>query len=143
DPVLAQIALRERPEAFRKLNAMTSVINEMGFPGVFSTEGEVWKPQRTLIMRALSQKGFPSFFPTLQTITERLYNRWQRVAENNGVTDVVQDLTRFTVDVTSTLSFGRDFNTLEEDDDPIQRHLSVIFPMITRRSLLPFPYWRY
>lgn len=143
DPALAQQALRERPEAFRKLSSMTSVIDEMGFNGVFSAEGERWRPQRTLVMQALARKGLPAFFPTLREITDRLYRRWDAVAARNGVTDVVQDLTKFTVDITSTLSFGQDINTLEQDSDPIQRHLGEIFPMVTLRANLPFAYWRY
>ena len=143
DPNLAQFALRERPEAFRRLSAIESVIGEMGFNGVFSAEGEAWRPQRKLVMQALSPRGFPSFFPTLQTITERLRRRWQRIAEQGTATDVAQDLVRFTVDVTSTLSFGRDVNTLEQEGDPIQKHLGVIFPMINLRVNLPVCYWRY
>ncbi len=143
DPDLAQYALRERPETFRKLSNMTSVIDEMGFIGVFSAEGERWHPQRKLVMQALSKKTLPPFFPTLQTITERLRNHWQRVADAGEVTDIVQDLTRFTVDVTTTLSFGYDVNTLEQENVPIQKHLSEILPMIALRATLPFAYWHY
>jgi cytochrome P450 len=143
DPNLAQFALRERPESFRRLSAIASVIDEMGFNGVFSAEGEAWRPQRKLIMQALSPRGFPSFFPTLQTITDRLRRRWLRIAEQGSVTDVAQDLVRFTVDVTSTLSFGQDVNTLEQEGDPIQKHLGVIFPMVNLRVNLPIRYWRY
>lgn len=143
DPTLAQFALRERPDTFRKLSTMTEVIDEMGFNGVFSAEGERWWPQRQMVMQALARKGLPPFFPTLQTITERLWRRWDQIAANGGTTDVVQDLVKFTVDVTSTLSFGQDINTLEQEGDPIQKHLSEIFPMVTLRTNLPFPYWRY
>ncbi|WP_423824000.1 cytochrome P450 [Salinisphaera sp. SPP-AMP-43] len=143
DPHLAQHALRERPESFRKLSSMTAVIDEMGFNGVFSAEGQRWWPQREMVTRALARKGLPPFFPTLHTITERLFRRWDEVARNGQTTDVVQDLTRFTVDVISTLSFGQDINTLEQTGDPIQKHLSVIFPMVTLRANLPFAYWRY
>lgn len=143
DPALSQQALRDRPKAFRKLSSMTSVIDEMGFNGVFSAEGERWRPQRTLVMEALAKKGLPAFFPTLQEITQRLYRRWSRVATDSGVTDVVQDLTQFTVDVTSTLSFGQDINTLESEGNLIQRHLMEIFPMVTRRANFPVAYWHY
>ncbi|WP_324996473.1 cytochrome P450, partial [Salinisphaera sp.] len=143
DPQLAQFALRERPGAFRKLTTMTSVIDEMGFNGVFSAEDERWWPQRQMVVQALAKKGLPAFFPTLRTITERLWRRWDRLAANADTTNVVEDLERFTVDVTSTLSFGQDINTLEQEGDPIQKHLSEIFPMVTLRANLPFPYWRY
>lgn len=50
DPELSQQVLRNRPKSFRKYKAMTSVIDEMGFAGVFSAEGGRWRPQRALIM---------------------------------------------------------------------------------------------
>ena len=40
---------------------------------------------------------------------------------------------RFTVDVIAGLAFGADINTLESDDDVIQRHLDEIFPALIKR----------
>jgi len=94
-------------------------------------------------MRALAPQQLESFFPTLQFITERLLRRWRRSAKAGTDTDVLQDLTRFTVDATATLVFGKDVNTLEAGEDAIQRHLGVIFPMISYRINALFPYWRY
>ena len=50
---------------------------------------------------------------------------------------------RFTVDVTTSLVFSTDMNTLEGGDNVLQRHLSHVFPALARRLLAPFPYWRY
>ncbi len=50
---------------------------------------------------------------------------------------------RFTVDAISGLAFGADVNTLESDDDIIQRHLDKIFPAMFRRLFAPFPTWRW
>ena len=79
----------------------------MGINGVFSVEGEAWRPQRDLVMRALAPHQLESFFPTLQLITDRLRRRWQQSADAGTDTDALQDLTRFTVDTTATLVFGR------------------------------------
>ena len=49
--------------------------------------------------------------------------------------DLQADLMRFTVDAISGLAFGADVNTLESDDDIIQRHLDKIFPALFRRLL--------
>ena len=46
---------------------------------------------------------------------------------------------RFTVDAISGLAFGADVNTLESDDDVIQRHLDKIFPAMFRRLFAPLP----
>src|SRR5690349_5760992 len=50
---------------------------------------------------------------------------------------------RYTVDTVSGLAFGADVNTLESDDDVIQRHLDKIFPAIFRRLMAALPTWRY
>jgi cytochrome P450 len=143
DPKLADIALHQRPEVFRRLSSIQTVADEMGLNGLFSVEGAAWFQQRNLILQALGPNQLPDFFPTLRRITERLRARWQRVAESGGVTDVVEDLTRYTVDVTSSLSFGQDVNTLEHEEDAVQRHLGVIFPKLTSRIFIPVPYWQY
>jgi cytochrome P450 len=143
DPDHAQAALRDRPDGFRRLGAIEPVFRDMGIDAVFSIEGERWRPQRRLVMQTLAPQHIAACFGPMQTITQRLYRRWDRIARDGGQTDVAQDLVRYAVDVTSTLSFGQDVNTLEADGDPIQRHLGVVFPMINARINFPFPYWRY
>ena len=143
DPELLQTALRDRPERYRRYAPIESVIAEMGGNGVFSVEGEAWRPQRRLIMQALAPTHFRSYFPALQTITERLRRRWQHLAEAGEAVEMTQELVRYTVDVTTTLAFGEDPNTIDEPGDVIQDHLARIFPMIMARINAPFPLWRY
>ncbi len=143
DVDIALAALRDRPGRFRRLSTIEPVAAEMGINGVFSVEGEAWRPQRDLVMRALAPHQLESFFPTLQLITDRLRRRWQQSADAGADTDALQDLTRFTVDTTATLVFGQDVNTLESDEDAIQRHIGVIFPMVSYRVNALLPYWRY
>nr|WP_249792537.1 cytochrome P450 [Bradyrhizobium sp. BRP22] len=140
---IALSALKDRPTRFRRLSAIESVAREIGTNGVFSVEGEAWRPQRDLVMRALAPYQLEGFFPTLQLISDRLRRRWQKSVDAGTDTDVLQDLTRFTVDVTTSLVFGRDVNTLETDEDVIQQHLGVVFPMINYRINAALPYWRY
>jgi cytochrome P450 len=143
DPELLQTALRERPDRYRRYSPIEAVISEMGANGVFSVEGEAWRPQRRLIMQALASTHFRAFFPALQAITERLFKRWQRAAAAGEVVDMPHDLVRYTVDVTTALAFGEDPNTIEQSGDAIQDHLAQIFPMLMTRINAPFPLWRY
>lgn len=138
-----QAALRERPERYRRFTPIEEVIAEMGFNGVFSIEGEAWRPQRRLIMQALASTHFRGFFPVMQAITQRLLRRWQRAAQAGETIDMAKDLVRFTVDVTTALSFGEDPNTIDQQGDVIQNHLAQIFPMINTRINAAFPLWRY
>jgi cytochrome P450 len=143
DPDLLQTVLRERPDRYRRFSPIESVLEEMKSNGVFSVEGERWRPQRRLVMEALAPKHFRSFFPILQEITERLRKKWERSARAGQVVDMPQDLVRFTVDATTTLAFGEDPNTIDESGDVIQQHLAEIFPMIMKRINAPLPWWRY
>jgi len=143
DSDFLQTALRERPQRYRRFAPIESVFAEMGANGVFSVEGEAWHPQRKLIMQALAATNFRSFFPALQTITQRLLRRWQAAAARGETVEMTQDLVRYNVDVTTTMAFGEDPNTLEQSGNVIQEHLAQIFPMIMARINAPFPLWRY
>src|SRR6202022_332520 len=143
DPDLRQTALRERPDRYRRFSPIESVIKEMKANGVFSVEGEGWRPQRRLVMQALASKHFSSFFPILRGITERLRKKWEHSAKTGQVVDMAQDLVRFTVDATTALAFGEDPNTIEESGNVIQEHLAEIFPMIMKRINASVPLWRY
>ena len=72
NPEHLQTALRERPERYRRFSPIEDIIKEMGFNGVFSVEGEAWRPQRRLVMQALAPNNFRGFFGTIHDITERL-----------------------------------------------------------------------
>lgn len=142
DAELLQSVLRERPERYRRVRSIESVLNEVGGNGVFSVEGEAWRPQRKLVMQALNATHFRGFFPTLQAITARLHRRWLGAAQRGDTVEMSSDLVRFTVDVTTALAFGEDPNTLEQDGNVIQDHLALVFPTIFARINAPFPYWR-
>src|SRR5258708_18046342 len=120
DPDLLQTALRERPDRYRRFSSIECVFEEMKANGVFSVEGEGWRPQRRLVMQALASKHFCSFFPILSDITERLRKKWEHSAKTGQVVDMAQDLVRFTVDATTALAFGEEPNTIEESGNVIQ-----------------------
>jgi hypothetical protein len=49
----------------------------------------------------------------VSTVTTRLKKRWERLADAGAPLDVVEELKRFTVDVTTLITFGHDVNTVE------------------------------
>ena len=143
DAQAQQTALRQRPELYRRSSMIESVFEEMGANGLFSVEGPAWRPQRKLVMQALSPAQIKRFHPTLTSITERLRRRLQRAAAAGEVLEMTDELRRYTVDVTTALAFGEDPRTLDDDGDTIQQHLAQLFPMIMRRVNAPLPWWRY
>ena len=143
DPALIEQTLRARPEVFRRSSRMDVVLSEIGIRGVFSAEGEAWRPQRKLSVAALAQRNLRQLYPSIRMVSERMKRRWERHATDGEVLDVVDELKRFTVDVTMLIAFGHDANTIERADDVIQRELEVILPAISRRIFAIFPIWRY
>src|SRR6185436_16768319 len=121
DPALAQPVFRARPETWRRTRKLEQVFIELGVAGVFSAEGAAWRSQRRLAMEALSHRHLRGFYPTLASVADRLRRRWAKAAASGEELDIQDDLMRFTVDVTTTLVFGRDLDTLGGGQDVIQR----------------------
>ncbi|NNM63855.1 MAG: cytochrome P450 [Burkholderiales bacterium] len=139
-----QTLLRDRPERFRRPLLGGRIAREMGFDeGLFFANDETWQRQRRMVMAGLDPGHVKAYFPTLLNVTLRLRTRWKAAAHNESRIDLQADLMRFTVDASAGLAFGMDVNTLESDDDVIQRHLNRIFPKLHRRGLALLPYWRY
>ena len=139
----AQTLLRERPDAFSRRQRLEEVFAELGFNGVFSADGDNWRRQRKIVITALNSAHLHSFYAAMHATTERLLRRWRAAAEADAVVHLTADLMRYTVDITTQLAFGIDFNTLETDGAVIQQHLDKVFPGLNRRLASPLPYWRY
>lgn len=143
DPDTLQQVARERPDRYRRVRPIERCIAELGANGLFSIEGDAWRPQRMLVMQALASTHFRAFFPTIETITRRLHRRWAAAAAAGQTVDMAHDLVRFTVDVTTALAFGEDPNTIEQDGNAIQDHLALVFPALMQRINAPLPLWRW
>jgi len=143
DPQAITAMLRDRPEGFRRNSRLEAIGAEMGINGVFAANGEAWIRQRRMVMAAFTPAKIKSYFPSLVQVTGRLQRRWQQAAARKTSIDLRSDLMRYTVDVTAGLAFGADINTLESESERIQQHLDQVFPMLQRRLLAPFLYWRY
>lgn len=135
--------LRDRPHGLRRSSRMSSMIEESVARGLFTAEGEEWRTQRRLVMRALAPEVVHHFFPTLVTLTERLLRRWRGEIAKGRPVDVLRDLKAWTLDVTLGLAMGQDVNTLEHEENPLQRDVEFLFKCLGRRLSSPFPYWRY
>jgi cytochrome P450/nitrite reductase/ring-hydroxylating ferredoxin subunit len=142
DPKWSDQVLRARPETFTRHSRTATVSSEMGVDGAFSAEGDAWRRQRRLAMLALVQGRLRGLYPNLQTVTTRLKKRWERLADAGAPLDIVDELKRFTVDVTTLITFGYDVNTVEQGDDVIQRKLELVLPAANRRLFALFPVWR-
>ncbi|GGY79264.1 cytochrome P450 [Pseudoduganella plicata] len=134
--------MRERPDLIRRGARTSAMMEEAITPGVFSAEGDDWRQQRKLVMRALTPEVVHNFFPTLAALTERLRLRWARAAAEGRRIDVLRDLKAWTLDVTIGLAMGHDSDTLQQEDNPLQRDIELVFARIASRLTTPVPYWR-
>ncbi|MBL4861559.1 MAG: cytochrome P450 [Crocinitomicaceae bacterium] len=141
-PSLIQKILSARPNEFVRLKKMDRILREGGIHGVFNAEGDEWRLHRKIVAKGLDVKHQEQFYPSMVTTLERLYDKWSKDAKSGEPIDIQRDLMRFTVDVTTTLAFGHDMNTLEQDGGPIQEHMEKVFPMIFKRINSPIPFYR-
>jgi cytochrome P450 len=137
------VLLRDRPNGFRRLREMEKAFEEPGFAGVFSVEGEPWKRQRGLVVRALNANHLHRRYDVIQTATQRLQQRLRERASTGESFAITRLFTSFSVDVASTLAFGHDLNTLERGEVELQVHIERVTGMIAFRSVFPFAYWRF
>ncbi len=143
DPEASMRALRDRPDTFSRSHVLRPLFAELGFVGVFAAEGDEWRRERPLVMKALDPAHLKRFFPVMVTAARRLHDRWQAAAEKGRAIEVRNDLTRYTTDVICSLAFGVEVATLVKDDpDPVQRHLDRIFAGLHRRLFSAYPWWR-
>jgi cytochrome P450 len=144
DPDTIAALLRDRPDGFSR-PAVTRVVSDElgGVPGLFLAEGGDWRRQRRMVMAGFAPHAIKAYFPALLKTALRLQGRWQRAAAAQRPVDLGADLKRYTVDLIAGLAFGTDVNTIEAGDDVIQGHLDTLMAGVARRSIAPFPYWRY
>lgn len=141
DPQVVAEALRDRPGTFGRTARVSMAASEMGFGGLFASNGERWRKQRPMVMAAFDPGHVRRYFPALVQVAQRLAARWQRAGD--APIPLQGDLMRYTVDVIAGLAFGADINTLEGEGTVLQQHMDRIFPALFRRTLAPVPYWRW
>jgi cytochrome P450 len=143
EPTLIQEVLRHRPEIYRRLSAIAAVFADLGGQGVFVAEGALWRRQRRVVMQALSPLQVRQCFPTVTAVTARLQTRWAHAARAGAVVDVLTDLMRYTVEVTTRVAFGDGEDTLDPAGEDLQQHLRQMLPTLHRRCTALFPYWHF
>ena len=141
---LVNAIMRDRPEGFRRPTVTQKISQEMGgIPGVFLAEGAAWRDQRRMVMAGFAPHAIKAYFPQLVKVALRLRERWIKAAQAGQTVELDDELKRYTVDIIAGLAFGTEVNTIDGGEDVIQRQMDVILPAVARRSIAPFPYWRY
>lgn len=143
DANLSHKALKMRPGAFRRMSKIEQVFREFDGHNVFSSEGEEWRAQRRVAARTLALKSLRGYYPVIHDVAKRLLTHWNRACDRGTSIDIQGDLLRYTIDVTTTLAFGRDVNTIDGGADILQDKIATIFPVLVNRVKSVIPYWRW
>jgi cytochrome P450 len=96
--------LRDRPQGFRRWKEFEAVLDELGFGGVFSPEGDVWKGQLRLVVTALNSNKLKRYFHILRTANERLCRKLAKRARGEEALDIDAELMHYTVDVSEAMA---------------------------------------
>lgn len=143
DPQLVEEAFKRRPDTFRRMSTVEGIARGLKAAGVFTAEGDEWRRQRKVVVQALTHGHLKHFFPTMMRIVGRLQRRWEQAADTGQEIDLLDDLTRFTIDVTSTFAFGQDLNTIEGHEGALEQQIGEIPKALSRRVTALLPYWNY
>lgn len=136
--------LRNRPEGFRRWSDQRRISKEMmSSTSLVFAEPVDWKHQRRLVVTALNTNHLHRYFYVIATSAERLHRRLADAANDGRVLDIQQELTSYTVDITSALAFGHNPNTLERGENELQGHIQLLLRMTALRVTIPIPYWRW
>jgi cytochrome P450 len=140
-PAIIETVLRDRPGVFRRGRFVSDLIDELGGYGLFSAEGEDWQRLRRVATRGLSTRYLGQSFGTILRSAGRLTDRWGAAAAAGERIDVLDDLTRYTLEVAVGVTMNHDLGAGSRADNDLQ--LSLVFETLRRRLDSPVPYWRY
>lgn len=142
EPTIIAEALKLRPDKIRRVETIREVFEDLNAMNVFAEEGDAWRPLRRLVTRALTGRTLKAFFPTMRRVTDTLMQRWERAADEGRALDIREELFRFTVDITTTLTFGVDTNLVGGEDSWLLDRIGNVFPLIGKRSVGVVPVWK-
>ncbi|MBK6579491.1 MAG: cytochrome P450 [Sandaracinaceae bacterium] len=143
DAEVARSVFQDRPDAIRRFMAIEEELGAIGLLGVFAAEGKDWRRQRRLINPSFHAAHLDSFAEAIERVTARFSDHLSHAAARGDVLDVVAELMRYTVDITTSVAFGRDFDSIGAGDGTLQKQLGEVFRGINRRLFSPIRYWRY
>ena len=114
---------------------------ELAGDGLFTTEtsNPKWRKAHAILMPCFSLKAMRNYLPMMVDIAEQLVERWQRLNPEDEI-NVVNDMTRLTLDTIGLCGFSYRFNSFAREDmhpfvQSLARILSGLGQAATRSSL--------
>jgi len=93
-------------QSYSKANMLRMLLGE----GLATSEGELWRRQRNLLLPLFSRERLPEYGPIITRHIDRMMSRW-RDYENH---DIYRDMMRLTLDVAAESFLGIQLNGMQE-----------------------------
>jgi cytochrome P450 len=104
DPTAIQRVLLDEYAAFQKGDVLTRNLGDAMGQGLFLTEGDQWRTQRTQTQPAFYRARLNTYVPEMRAAAEELVARW----DDGAVVDVNEAMTETTMTVLGRTLFGVD-----------------------------------
>jgi cytochrome P450 len=104
--------------------------------GLFTNEGDSWLAQRRLIQPAFHRGHVTALADTIVGPTEAIVERWQAIAATGQRVDVLDEMTRLTLQIAGLSLFGADLTGAASGIGAASR---VVFEQANHRLNTPFP----
>lgn len=108
--------------------------------GLFTNEGESWLAQRRLIQPTFNRNHVTALADTIVGPAQATVERWEQIAATGRPVDVLDEMTRLTLQVAGLSLFGTDLTGAASAIGEASR---IVFEHASYRlnSLLPLPEW--
>lgn len=134
-PEWVRHVLVDRSSFYSKDTPINSGFDTTIARGLLTTEGDVWKRQRSLMQPYFSRRRVPAFAETVGELFDRSARAWDEVAARGDVIDFSFAMSQFTFRVTAAALFHVDSSGW---DDNLVRILTDALPVLTDESKEPF-----
>jgi len=111
-PVLVQRIFRDNKENYIKSRYYRKLMPLLG-QGLFTTEGELWRQQRTTAQSSFSGLELRKMLAQMAAATTDMLSRWEQYADEEREFDASREATRLTLDVVLRTLFDV---TMTEDE---------------------------
>jgi len=133
-PDQVNFVLHDHHRNYDKRFPMMDSVRPLFGSGLFTNDGESWLHQRRLMQPSFHHKRLTHFGTTMTDATLATLERWQSCI--GQPLDIPLEMMRLNLRVAGLTLFNLDLNS---DADTVGRAFTMIIPLITKYSLVPFP----
>jgi cytochrome P450 len=101
--------------SYTKSNMLSMLLGD----GLATSEGELWRRQRNLLLPLFSRERLPEYGPIITRHIDRLMSTWK----TDGIHDIYRDMMRLTLDVAAESFLGTQLNGRQ---DALLENLAIV-----------------